>query len=332
MFQRAKNIIAQSAFIANPPFTEKELPDQHGKVHIVTGGYSGVGLELVKLLHGAGATVYVAGRSPDKAAQAIEEVKKGGGGGGGNGRVEFLKLDLASLASIKGSVDEFVGREDRLDVLTNNAGVMFPPKGSVSEEGHELQMGTNCLGPFLFTQLLLPLLRKTAASSPPGSVRVTWAASVAIDLLSPAYGVDLDDATGAPKVLGTPQQNYGQSKSGNVLLGTEFARRYREDGIVSSSWNPGNLYTELYRHTGPVERLVARGMLYPAVKGAYTELYAGWSPDITLENSGCLVVPWGRIQTPRAGLEQAIKRKDEGGLGVAEKFWEWCEKETKAYM
>lgn len=95
-------------------------------------------------------------------------------------------------------------------------------------------MGTNCLGPFLFTQLLLPLLRKTAAASPPGSVRVTWAASLATDLLSPAHGIDLDEATGAPKVLGLPQQNYGQSKSGNVLLGAEFARRHREDGIVSA--------------------------------------------------------------------------------------------------
>lgn len=73
-------------------------------------------------------------------------------------------------------------------------------------------------------------------------------------------------------------------------------------------------------------------MLYPSIKGAYTELYAGWSPDINMENSGCLVVPWGRIQTPRAGIEEGIKRKDEGGLGVAEKFWEWCEKEMKAYI
>lgn len=74
-------------------------------------------------------------------------------------------------------------------------------------------------------------------------------------------------------------------------------------------------------------------MLYPPIKGAYTELYAGWSPDISIDNSGCLVLPWGRIQQPRIGLEEAIKRKDEeGGLGIAEKFWEWCEKETKAYM
>ncbi|KAL1631525.1 short-chain alcohol dehydrogenase [Diplodia seriata] len=307
MFQRFKNIAAQSAWIANPPFTEKELPDQRGKVHIVTGGYSGVGLELVKILYAKNATVYVAGRSADKASAAIATVKEAGGGG----RVEFLQLDLAHLASIKKSADEFLAKEQRLDVLTNNAGVMFPPKGSKTEEGHDLQLGTNCLGPYLFTQLLLPLLRQTASTSPPGSVRVTWAASIAIDLLAPLHGVDLDEQTGAPKVLGTPQQNYGQSKTGNVFLGTEFARRYSKgEGIVS-----------------------ARGMLYPPIKGAYTELYAGWSPDVGVDNSGCLVVPWGQIQQPRAELEAAIKpTSEEGGLGIAEKFWEWCERETKAYM
>ncbi|KKY26120.1 putative short-chain dehydrogenase [Diplodia seriata] len=330
MFQRFKNIAAQSAWIANPPFTEKELPDQRGKVHIVTGGYSGVGLELVKILYAKNATVYVAGRSADKASAAIATVKEAGGGG----RVEFLQLDLAHLASIKKSADEFLAKEQRLDVLTNNAGVMFPPKGSKTEEGHDLQLGTNCLGPYLFTQLLLPLLRQTASTSPPGSVRVTWAASIAIDLLAPLHGVDLDEQTGAPKVLGTPQQNYGQSKTGNVFLGTEFARRYSKgEGIVSASWNPGNLYTDLYRHSGSAGRLVARGMLYPPIKGAYTELYAGWSPDVGVDNSGCLVVPWGQIQQPRAELEAAIKpTSEEGGLGIAEKFWEWCERETKAYM
>lgn len=101
-------------------------------------------------------------------------------------------------------------------------------------------MGTNCVGPFLFTQLLVPLLRKTAAASPPGAVRVTWAASTAVDLLAPEHGVDLEheatatgDGNGGPKVLGLPQLNYGQSKAGNVLLGAEFARRYGGEGIVS---------------------------------------------------------------------------------------------------
>ena len=95
--------------------------------------------------------------------------------------------------------------------------VMTPPKGSQTAQGHELQMGTNVLGHFLFTKLLLPLLEKTAATAPPNSVRVTWAGSLAIDLLSPTGGVSWtpDDV---PTTHGYQGTNYGQSKAGNLLI------------------------------------------------------------------------------------------------------------------
>ena len=146
------------------------------------GGYAGCGKELSKILYGKNGTVYVAGRSKEKADAAIEEINKAHPSS--DGKLEFLKVDLADLASVKASADDFLNREQRLDVLTNNAGVMIPPVGSKAAQGHELQMGTNVLGPFLFTQLLTPLLQKTAASSPPGSVRVTWAASTRNHFLS----------------------------------------------------------------------------------------------------------------------------------------------------
>lgn len=98
-------------------------------------------------------------------------------------------------------------------------------------QGHELQMGTNCLGHFLFTQLLYPLIQKTIASSPPNSVRVTWAGSSAIDIVSPRGGVDFDD-TGAPKISSNQQVNYGQSKTGSLFFATEYARRYPRDGVI----------------------------------------------------------------------------------------------------
>jgi NAD(P)-dependent dehydrogenase (short-subunit alcohol dehydrogenase family) len=100
-------------------------------------------------------------------------------------------------------------------------------------QGYDLQMGTNCVGPYLFTKLLLPTLQRTAASSPPASVRVTWAASSAVDLLSPKPGGVVLDAQGAPKNYG-PQFAYGQSKVGNVFLAHEFAKRYGKDGIISN--------------------------------------------------------------------------------------------------
>lgn len=124
---------------------------------------------------------------------------------------------------------------------------MFPPKGSTDAHGNELHIGTNCLGSYLLYRLLQLILVKTAASSPKGSVRVTWAASSALDVLSPKPGgMELDD-DGRPKDKGV-QLNYGQSKVGNLFLARESARATPQNGIVHACFNPGNLKTELQRH------------------------------------------------------------------------------------
>ncbi|KAF2141407.1 uncharacterized protein K452DRAFT_251337 [Aplosporella prunicola CBS 121167] len=323
------NVWGQSFFIPAPPLTGKELGDQSGRVFIVTGGYAGVGKELVQLLYSKNATVYIAGRTKKKAAEAIMDIEDAVPIS--DGRIEFLLLDLSDLVTIKKSAETFMKSEQRLDVLVNNAGVMMPPKGSKTEEGYELQMGTNCLGPFLFTQQLLPILKKTAAMAPPNSVRVTWAASITIDF-APVHGVEFDKK-GMPVVSPQQQINYAQSKAGNVFLASEFARRYAQDGILSVSFNPGNLRTELQRHTGILGMILNFILCYPAVFGAYTELFAGWSPLITsTAYNGGLVVPWGRPHTPRQGLLQALRGNREGGYGIAEKFWDWCAKETSRWV
>jgi retinol dehydrogenase-12 len=146
--------------------------------------------------------------------------------------LEFLLLDLADLTTIKRSADEFLSKESRLDTLWNNAGVMTPPAGSKSAQGYELQLGTNCLGPFLFTQLLLPILRQTAASSPPNSVRVLFTGSLVAELSTPKGGINFDDIN--HEKTGSQNIAYGQSKVGNIIVGNEFARRNENagDGIL----------------------------------------------------------------------------------------------------
>lgn len=95
-------------------------------------------------------------------------------------------------------------------------------------------MGTNCVGPYLFTKLLLPILRQTAKStSQQNSVRITWAGSIAIDMYSPKNGITFYESDGKPKVYADQNTNYGQSKAGNAFLSAEFARLVRKDGIVS---------------------------------------------------------------------------------------------------
>jgi retinol dehydrogenase 12 len=161
----------------------------------------------------------------------------------------------------------------------NNAAIMEPPSGSLSAQNHELQLATNCLGPFLLTKLLLPLLQKTASTSPPGSVRVSWAGSIGVEVSSPHPGGIFFDAEGSvlthdPQTKQTLSQIfiYGASKTGNLYVAHEFARRYASSGIISNSLNPGNLKTELQRNMVDFTRWVVQTLLcHPPVYGAYTE-------------------------------------------------------------
>ncbi|WPG97384.1 NAD(P)-binding protein [Acrodontium crateriforme] len=306
--------------IPAPTFTDAQLQSQAGRVFIVTGGYAGCGKELTKMLYSKHGTIYIAGRSQDKADAAIKEIKALYPSS--DGRLEFLFLDLADLPTIKKSADTFLAKEQRLDVLTNNAGVMTPPKGSKTAQSYELQLGTNVLGPYLFTSFLTPLLQKTAASSPAGSVRVTWAASLAT-MFSPKGGIAWDES-GSPKLHGTPTVDYAQTKASNALLAMAYASRYSKDGIVTNAWNPGNLQSELQRHQSGIEKVVTKLLIYPTVFGGYTELFAGWSDEAGKpENAGKYIGPWGRFVI----LREDIKTNKDG----ATKLWEWCEKETATY-
>ncbi|KAF2761113.1 short-chain dehydrogenase [Pseudovirgaria hyperparasitica] len=326
---QASSILSQSFFIPSPPLTIDTLPDQTGRVHIVTGGYAGVGKELARILYSRNATVYIAGRSSEKYNAALTDIQHAAPSS--TGKLDFLQLDLSDLPTVSAAAAAFMAKESRLDVLYNNAGVMVPAAGSVTAQGHELQMGTNCLGPFLLSTALLPVLRSTAQTSPPGSVRVTWAGSIGVQVATPKYGVQL--GPDGPEIDPNPWLNYGMSKAGNFFLGSEFARRYGREGIVSASFNPGNLRSELQRHMGWIGRAILLMGCYHAEFGAATELYAGCSPDIGLERNGVYVMPWGQIGTEklRPDVLEAAKGKEEGGKGLASEFWDWCEKETRAY-
>lgn len=265
------NILSQFFFIPAATLTEKTCSDQTGRVShcttscplslpevltflhsltrlqvfIITGGYTGVGYELTKILYAHNATVHIAGRSATKAASALANIRAASPHS--TGHLAFLELDLADLSTIKPAVATFLASNHRLDVLVNNAGVMFPPTGSVDAHGHDLQVGTNCLGPYLLYQLLLPLLAKTAATAPTASVRVAWAASIAVQIAAPGSSGMVLDAEGQPVDKGK-EVNYAQTKVGNIFLAREFAKETKENGVVHVAFNPGNLATELGRH------------------------------------------------------------------------------------
>lgn len=317
-----------------PKFTESSLPSLSGKVYIVTGASAGVGRELARLLYSRNGTVYLAARNASKTQDAIDWIKSSHPDS--TGSLHFLKLDLNDLEGIKPAVDEFLGKEKRLDVLFNNAGVMIPPKGSKSKQGYDMSLGTNCIAPFLFTKLLTPLLIETARTSPAGDVRVVWVSSFAAELVAKG-GVDVSALERSVEI--DPGTMYGITKGGNVLHAQEYRRRYGPEGVVSivghifsrdglasidvwQSLNPGNLKSELQRNVPWYGNVLLYPILNPPVKGAYTELFAGLSPEVPKAPNGSWVVPWGRI---------VPLRKDyvEERSGVA--FWEWCEKQVERY-
>ena len=312
-----------------PGFTESELPSQKDKVFIVTGGASGVGFELVSILYRAGATVYIAGRSEQNALQAIDAIQKSSTQR--IGRLEYLPLHLDDLETIKASAEDFKSRETKLDVLWNNAGVAVPPRGSTSKQGHELQLGTNCLGPYLFTRLLIPELLEAAKSSPAESVRVVWTSSMLVDTMAPSNSLESSELSSPQS--NNQEKNYAVSKVGNWFLASEFARRFSHAGIVSITQNPGNLQTPLWRYTNKWVLWLVSGLLHEAKLGAYTELWAGLSPEVTIKDNGGYGIPWGRWHTaPRSDLLLALKSHEDGGDDRAAGFWDWCDTQTKDYM
>lgn len=315
-------------FPPRPALTEATLASQKDKVFIVTGATSGVGFELCTLLYNAGGKVYLAGRSETKIQAAISKIKASSSTS--SGELDFLLLCLEDLKTIKPAVEVFTAKESRLDVLFNNAGVSLLPRGSVSAQGHELHMATNCLGHYLFTQLLLPTLLHTAASSPSAAVRVIWTSSIVVDISAPTGGLSISELTDIPS---NPQRNYLNSKTGNWVLASALADQVGSNGILSVTQNPGNLKTELLRHAPWVLGFATSPILYPAKMGAYTELWAGLSEDLTIQDGGKYVVPWGRLHpSPRPDIEAALKPKEDGGTGFAALFLEHCKKLTADFL
>ncbi|KAF2242505.1 NAD(P)-binding protein [Trematosphaeria pertusa] len=288
---------------------------------------SGVGKELARILYPLNAKVYTASRARSRGEAAISDIQKAVPHSSGS--LDFIEVDLEDLESVRTAAETFLKKEDRLDALWNNAGTMLPPARSKTKQGYELQTGSNTLAPFLLTELLTPLMVRTVKQQGPGSVRILWVASSAAELFSPTNGVDMNNSNGDGVSSGT---QYGVSKGGMVLLSQEYAKRYKVDGVISVSMNPGNQKTNLRRHVNPLLAIAFGWMSHDPIKGAYTELFSGFSEDITLENSGCWVIPWGRIVPVRVDILKAGVPELEGGTGVGAKFWDWCQEQVAPYI
>lgn len=213
-----------------------QVPDQSGRRIVVTGANSGTGKEAAKRLAGAGAHVVMAVRNPDKGAAARDEILRDIPGAS----LEVRTLDLAELASVHRFADELISDGQPLHALVNNAGVMTPPRRHTTADGYELQFGTNFLGPFALTNLLLPTLLTTPAA------RVVTMSSMAASF-GRIHFQDLAFTRGYRPVLA-----YAQSKLADLLLGAHLAAvaTERRWDLLSTIAHPGYTRTNL-QHTGP---------------------------------------------------------------------------------
>ncbi|GKU20841.1 unnamed protein product [Fusarium langsethiae] len=300
-----------------------------GIVRTITGGTNGVDLELVNILYSKGGRVYLPCRSATKAAKTISDIQASHPES--TGHLETLPLDLNDLVSVAACASSFLAKETRLDVLWNNAGISYVPHDELTVQGYEPQMGVNCLAPFLLTKLLLPVLKRTATISSEPSTRVIFVASGMVDS-SPPGGIPLAELRPGSQSKDL-SRNYTISKTGNWFLASEFDRRMRADGIVFIAQNPGNLVTNIWDRVPWFLKAPIRFLLHPPKKGAYSELWAGLSTEIKLDDGGRYGIPWGKWHpSPRKDLLLSLKTKEDGGTGVAATFWEWCDRETAKFV
>lgn len=191
-------------------------------------------------------------------------------------------------------------------------------------------MGTNCLGPFLMTKLLLPILIRTAKSSANDSVRVIFTSSSIVDMNIIPWELSLQEILPGSHSM-DKARNYSASKAGNWLLASEFSKRVRDEGIIYITQNPRNLKTNSWNGI-PVLKLLLTPVLYEPIMGAYTELWAGPSVEVKADDDGRFAVPWGRWhQHPREDVIASLKTKEEGGAGLAADFCTRCEEQTEKY-
>ncbi|KUH82148.1 MULTISPECIES: SDR family NAD(P)-dependent oxidoreductase [unclassified Mycobacterium] len=249
-------------------WTAADIPDQSGRTAIVTGANSGLGYDTAAALAAKGAQVVLAVRNLDKGTEARDRIKAASP----NAVITLQELDLSSLDSVRRAAEELRAAHPRIDLLINNAGVMYVPNREPTRDGFEMQFGTNHLGHFALTGLLLDHLLTVDGS------RIVTVSSVGHRIMARIRFEDPHFETGYNRV-----QAYGQSKLANLLFTYELQRRLKLKGAptIAAAAHPGFSDTELMRYIpGFVPDFVWKIATQPASMGALSTLRAATDPAV----------------------------------------------------
>lgn len=255
------------------------MPDLQHQIILVTGATSGIGQVTATELAKMGAHVVILARSADKAAATQQEIKAAAG----HDNVDILLADLADLGQVRRAAAEFNARYPRLDVLVNNAGLIFGSERRLSPDGNELGLATNHLGPFLLTALLFDKLKASPAA------RVVNLASIAYKFAKPSL-VDMQAAHHY-----SAMRVYGNTKLYNIMFTQELARRLRAHGIANVATNavhPGAVASSFGASAGgwlSQLTLLARPFMISVAKGAETSIFLASAPEMAAVSGGYFV-------------------------------------------
>lgn len=292
-------------------FTASDVPDQTGKTFFVTGANTGIGFEAAEVFAAAGGRVLLGCRDPEKGQAALARIADANPGAD----IDLVEIDLADLSSVRAAA-KVVSREPHLDVLVNNAGVMWNPK-TLTADGFESQFGINHLGHFALTGLLLPTLEATPDS------RIVTVASTGHRLGNGDLFWDDIDAEESYH----PRTRYYASKLANLLFTYELDRRLRakQSGTIAVAVHPGWSDTELGRYVeGPFGLLmravspVVRRFLNTAEEGAWPTELAATAPGV---EGGQYFGPSGRgeMAGPARQVDSSRESKDPA---KAKRLWD----------
>jgi retinol dehydrogenase 12 len=267
-------------------------PELTGRTVLVTGANSGIGRATAVELARRGARVHLAGRSEERTRPVLAEIESLAG----PGRAAFLPLDLGDLSSVRAGAERFLSTDESLHVLVNNAGVAG--QRGLTPGGFELAFGTNHLGHFLLTALLLPRLRASAPA------RVVTVASVAH---YQAGGIDWD-AVRRPTRSFTGMPEYAVSKLANVVFSAELGRRLQASGVTTYSLHPGAIASNIWKRVPwPFRAVMKRVFMRTPEEGARTTVYCATAPDLAGDTGAyydaCSPRPPGRSATAELGAE-----------------------------
>lgn len=287
----------------------KDIPNQLNKIIVITGASSGIGKEATKVLASKDATVVMAVRNTVKAEIVAADIKKGYP----SAKIDIRMLDLGSLESIKSFASEFAKDYNQLDVLINNAGVMMCPF-SKTQDGFEIQMGTNHLGPFALTGLLMPILKNTKKS------RIVSTSSLA----HRQGNIDFTDINWEVRDYKTDKA-YADSKIANLYFSYELARKLEniENAPLVMAAHPGGTKTDLARHSG-VFNFLMKVFFLPVEKGTLSSLRA--ATDLSAK-SGDYYGPAGFMGA--RGFPEIVESNEMShNLANAKKLWNLSEELT----